>query len=142
MWRLWVQTLVWPTPFSTFFPPKMISFLQCIIFVRISYSEWPLAFEKKPFQFRREIWIQVVVITAVLNLMSLNWDCTVPDILYLFKSWLAKRVILHLLVLFPGSFRERIFFCVCGERVKNHFKTSEDCVLRKEKCTVAATESS
>jgi hypothetical protein len=65
----------------------------------------------------------------------------VPDILYLFKSWLAKRVILHLLVLFPCSFRERIFF-VRGERVKNHFKTSEDCVLRKKKCTVAATESS
>ena len=74
--------------------------------------------------------------------MSLNRDCTVPDILYLFKSWLAKRVILHLLVLFPAVSEKGYFFCVCGERVKNHFKTSEDCVLRKEKCTVAATESS
>ena len=61
----------------------------------------------------------------------------VPDILYLFKSWLAKRVILHL-----PAVSEKGYFFVCGERVKNHFKTSEDCVLRKEKCTVAATESS
>ena len=39
-----------------FFPPKMISFLQYIIFERISYSEWPLAAK-----FRTNYLIQAVI---------------------------------------------------------------------------------
>ena len=54
-WRCLVRIGAWPTHFL-FFSPKMISFVQCIIFERISYGEFILTPNFAYFQSTQGCW--------------------------------------------------------------------------------------
>ena len=58
---------------------------NCLIFLVLKWSFWWLIFEKKPFQFWREIWICVIVILLYVTVITNKGLC--------FQKWLILKEI-------------------------------------------------